>query len=130
MTDDQVFSFIKIEAAGTTKDDLDLTTRQLRLEIEEFDPEIVFITEQVQIPEGAKPLDPLTLGVLATLISSTILPKFLEFLHAWSMRREGQTVSIEIQSGKDRTLKVQVPASMDRQQVKAWIQTIQDSVKK
>lgn len=131
MTSEQVLPLtVKIESADTTNDELDSITRQLRLELEDLDPGIVFITEQAQIPEGAKSLDPLTLGALATLISSAVLPKFLEFLHAWCMRQEGQTVSIEIQNGKDRALKVQVPASMDRQQVKAWIKTVQDSVKK
>lgn len=131
MTSEQPLSLaITIESPTSTTDELDVITRGLRMELEDLDPQIAFMAEENQPPQGAKAIDGSIPGLLVIAIGPTVLMKFLEFLHAWCMRREGQTISIEIQQGKDNTIKIQVPASMDRQEVNAWINNVQKSLKK
>ena len=53
---------------------------------------------------GAK--DRLLLGMLAVSVGPVLLPKFLDFLHAWSMRREGRTVKVKLQTAEGAALEV------------------------
>lgn len=49
-------------------------------------------------PEGAKG-DPFTLGVLALAIVPALLPKLVDFLQAWTLRRRARTIKLEMPGG-------------------------------
>jgi hypothetical protein len=44
--------------------------------------------------------------MLAVAVLPTVVPRLIEFLQAWSMRGEGRTVKIKVQTG-DRSVEVE-----------------------
>lgn len=109
-------------------EELEALTRQLSQELRELDVERVEPISGGAAPEGAKGLDPVMLGMLAVWAGPIVLPKFLEFLHAWAMRREGRTVKVKLQKADGSALEVEVPAAMPPAQVKTWISAVSEAL--
>jgi hypothetical protein len=111
-------------------EELDRLTRQLRDEILELEVESVEPVKGAPAPEGTKGVDPMILGALAVTVGPTVLTKFLEFLHAWAMRREDRTVKLKIQTEGGAMLEVEVPATMSPAEVKQWINSLNETLGK
>jgi hypothetical protein len=82
-------------------EDLDALTRQLSDEFRDMGVERVEPMPGGDLPAGAKGamgVDPNLLGILAISVGQVLLPKFLDFLHAWAMRREGRTVKVRLRN--------------------------------
>jgi hypothetical protein len=107
-------------------EDLAEATRNLATELREMGVETTQPLGE-EIPSGAKGVDPTLLGALV-VVGPLVITKVLEFVHAWSMRREGQIVSVEIGTPNKGTIKIEMPASMSMQEMKERIQAVQEMV--
>src|SRR5262245_58461536 len=87
-------------------EELEDQTRQLLREIRDLDVELVELTSNEAVPEGAKSAEVVTLGVLAVAVLPAVIPEVIKFLQAWSMREENRTVKVKTQVG-DRSLEVE-----------------------
>jgi hypothetical protein len=131
MTNQQTIEIL-IQAALDNGDaeELDRITRQLRRELLDLDVESVKFVESdaSETARGSKAIDPVVLGALVVAVGPTLLTKFLEFLHAWAMRREGCTIKIKIQSKKGALVEVEVPATTSPSKVTDWINMLNDTL--
>jgi hypothetical protein len=119
---------IQVALKDGDAEELEALTRQLRDELRELDVERVEPVTGSALPEGAKGVDPMLLGMLAVWAGPVVLPKFLEFLHSWAMRREGRTVKVKLQTAEGAALEVEVPATMSPAEVKTWIRTVSEAL--
>lgn len=113
-------------SSGTDVDasELDLLTRHLRSEIQELDVESVDLLKDKTTPAGAKAVDPVTLGALAVVVLPAVVPKLVEFLQSWTMRKENRTVKIKTQIG-DRSLEIEYsPKSMSQAELMNVVDTL------
>jgi len=115
---------IQIDQYGLDPEEIDRIAYQLCSEIREYDVESVDLIRGEPTRQGAKSLDAVALGGLMVVVSPILLTKFLEFLHAWALRREGRTVKIKIQTEDGTMLEVDVPSSMSPTEIKSRISTI------
>lgn len=116
--------------ADADAEELDRLTRRLRDEILELQVESVEPVRGAPAPEGTKGVDPMILGALVVAVGPTTLTKLLEFLHAWAMRREGQTVKLKLQNEGGASLEVEVPATMSPAEVKQWVNSLNEALEK
>jgi hypothetical protein len=86
--------------------ELDLLTRQLRIELLELQVESVDLVTSGKAPGGAKSAEAATLGALAVVVLPAVLPRLVEFLQGWTLRAEGRTVKIKTQVA-DRSIEVE-----------------------
>jgi hypothetical protein len=101
---------------------------QLRDEIKGLGEEEVALVTQDSPPESTRSIDPMIIGAVVVAIGPAVLPKFLEFLHAWAMRHEGRTVKISIKRQRGDSIELEVPYTMSLPEAKEWIATIQDTI--
>ena len=80
-------------------------------------------------PAGTKSIEPVMLGFLVVSLGPTVLTKFLDFLHAWAMRREDRIVKLKFQSKAGELIELEVPATMERGDVEKWIKMVSESVR-
>jgi hypothetical protein len=130
MADESAELIVRLKLEDGDDEQLDRLTRQFRSEARELDVESAEFISAGPAPEGTMGIDPILLGAIAVTVGPTVLTKFLEFLHAWSMRREGQTVEVEFQNEDGAAVKVKVPATMSKVEVKEWIETVSRSLPK
>lgn len=116
--------------ADAHAEELDRLTRQLRDEILEIEVESVELVKGPQAPEGTKSVDPVILGTLIVAVGPTVLTKFLEFLHAWEMRREDHTVKLKIQTADGAMVEVEVPETMSPAEIKERINLLNETLQK
>jgi len=90
---------LTISEAEADDEELDELTIQLLHDLRELGAGRVERASSDIIPEGAKPVEPFTLGALALVAVPAFLPKLVEFLQAWSLRGESRTVKIRTPSG-------------------------------
>jgi len=125
-------TYIQINLAVETDDgdpyEQAQTVYQLRDDIKGLGEEEVALVAQDSLNEGARSIDPLIVGALVVAVVPAILPKFLEFLQTWMMRREGRTVKISITRQKGESIEIEIPYTMSLPEVKQWITTIQDTI--
>jgi hypothetical protein len=115
--------------AGTDvpADDLDALTRGLRDEIQDFGVETVALQSRAAIPAGAKSVEAVTLGALAVTILPQAIPRLIEFLQAWSLRRKDRTVKIKATVG-DRSVDIEYPEGASEVAVQELIQKMTASL--
>src|SRR5207248_3136448 len=102
-------------------------TGYLRAELEDMDIESVTDVRNQAVPPGAKVVDPLSAGVLIVAVLPAVLPKVMEFLQAWTLRGEGQTMKIKAQRG-DRSVEVEYPMRMAPDEAKKHIDMVIDTL--
>lgn len=113
---------------GTDAEELDCLTRQLLAEIQELEVESVELVKDKAIPSGAKSVEAVTLGALAVSVLPTVIPKLIDFLQAWVMRRERRMVKIKTQTG-DRSLEVEYsPTTMSPDELKSLVDMLTGAV--
>jgi hypothetical protein len=110
-------------------EELDQLTDQLRAELEDLDIESVSFVHGQLTPPGAKVLDPITIGALAIVVLPAVLPKVVEFIQAWTLRSEVQSVKIKAQHG-DESIEVEFPKTMTPEEAKKHIDTVVDALSK
>jgi hypothetical protein len=117
---------LDLQLAQGGDEELDQLTRQLRQELLEVGVESAELVHQGKAPAGAKTgLDPVVLGGLLVAVTPMVMTKLLEFLQAWTMRREGRTVKLNIQTADGASVQMEVPQTMSPVEVKSWIDTIE-----
>ena len=57
-----------------------------------------------------------------------MLPKFLDFLHAWAMRKENRHIKVKLQAD-DKSVEIEVPQTSSPDEIKKWMKLAQDSLK-
>jgi hypothetical protein len=102
-------------------------TGYLRSELKDMDLESVTDVRNQAVPPGAKVVDPLTLGAIIVVVLPEVLPKVLEYIQAWTLRHEGQTIKIKAQHG-DRSVDVEYPLSMSPDEAKKHIDMVKDTL--
>ncbi len=96
MADEQTDVLIlQVELEDSDTEELDSLTRQLLNEIRELEVESAELVVAGSAPEGAKVVDPVTLGVIAVAVLPALLPKLIEFLQAWTLRGWGRTMKFK-----------------------------------
>ncbi len=109
-------------------EELDHLTRQLLGEIQELDVESVELAGDEVVPEGAKAVDPVTLGVLAVAVLPTVIPALITYLQTWSMRGAGRTVKLKTQKG-DQSVEVEYdPKTMSPAELKSLVETLNETL--
>jgi len=98
MPDSELELTIFIEDADSDAERLDTLTTYLQRDLRELGVDSVERSTAGAAPEGAKG-DPFTLGALALVVVSDLLPQLLEFLQAWSLRGEQRVVKIKTPDG-------------------------------
>ncbi len=98
MPDSELELTIFIEEADSDAEQLDMLTNYLQRDLRELGVDSVGRPATGAAPAGAKG-DPFTLGALALVVASDILPKLIEFLQAWSLRGEQRVVRIKTPDG-------------------------------
>lgn len=117
-----------------TQDDVDTDelyrfTRDLQVRLERLDVASVEPTSD-QVPQpGTKGVDPITVGALIVVVVQTALPKVVDFLQAWSLRNQGNTVKVEVQRG-NQAIKVEFSETTDPEKIKKHIETVLGSMEK
>ena len=86
---------LQIVSIDATPEEIDEMTRQLLTELRDLDLESAELAQGGPVPEGAKAVDPVTLGALTIAVLPTFLPKFLEFVQSWATRGQGRTMKFE-----------------------------------
>ncbi len=120
---------LEIGLTGADAEELDALTRQLCGELADLDGVSAAPVPGGAAPAGAKGVDPMLVGLVAVSVGPTLLTKFLDFLHAWAMRREGQAVKIKLQTPDGAALEVEVPASMPRAEVQQRVSELSAALK-
>jgi hypothetical protein len=69
---------------------------------------------------GQRDVDPLVVGTVLLTFIPIVLPKVLEFLQAWAMRRENSSIRVKI-TAKDKTVEIEVPSSLSPEEARRWI---------
>ena len=110
------------------QDQLDQTTRQLKLELQDLDVESIDLVHTQKSPEGTKSAEAFTLGALAVAVLPTAIPKLIEYLQAWTMRSEGRSVKIKSQVG-DKTIELEYsPKGISNQDLKELVTLLAGSM--
>ena len=130
MPDESAQLIVRINLEDKDDEQLDRLTRQFRNEVRDLDVESAEFVSAGPAPEGTMGLDPIVLGAIAVTVGPTVLTKFLEFLHAWSMRHQSQTVEVEIQNEEGAAVKVKVPVTMSKVEAREWIEMVSQSLPK
>ena len=130
MPDESAELIVRINLEDKDDEQLDRLTRQFRNEARDLDVESAEFVSAGPAPEGTMGLDPIVLGAIAVTVGPTVLTKFLEFLHAWAMRHQSQTVEVEIQNEEGAAVKMKVPVTMSKAEAKEWIEMVSQSLPK
>ena len=87
---------LEIQAGpDATPEEVDELTRQLLSELRQMDVDSAELLSAGSAPEGAKVVDPVTLGALALAVLPTVLPKVVDFVQAWSQRGQSRSVKFK-----------------------------------
>jgi hypothetical protein len=108
---------------------LDSLTHQLNYELQDLDIQSVDYLRLEPI-SGVKSTDPIIVGALLIAVGPTVIGKVFEFLQAWTMRREGLTMKIKIQTEHGESLEIEVPTTTSPDEVKNWINTLSNTLAK
>jgi len=114
---------------GTANDEeLDRLTRRLRQQLSELDVEQVQMASGGPVPAGAKAVDPIAVGTLVVTLLPAVVPKVMDFLHAWMLRDKGRTIKIRAAAG-DRSFDVEYsPGVTSEEDLKQLLQTFSDAL--
>ena len=114
---------------GTANDEeLDRLTRRLRQQLSELDVEQVQMASGGPVPAGAKAVDPAMVGTLVVTLLPAVVPKVMDFLHAWMLRDKGRTVKIRAAAG-DASFDVEyAPGVTSEEELKRLLQTFSDAL--
>lgn len=85
-------------SGGTDSDarELDLLTAQLRQRLLELDVTSVNAVRSDEIPAGAKPVDPITIGALLVTLTPAVLQAVVSLVETWSAHRRVGNVKLTI----------------------------------
>jgi hypothetical protein len=86
---------LEIGLEGSDAEQLDHVTRQLLSEVRDLEIESAELVKGGDAPEGAKAIDPATLGAIALVALPAVLPKLIDFLQSWVMRQHGRSVKFK-----------------------------------
>jgi hypothetical protein len=92
---------IQIDSSDLTNDELDQMTRQFLTELRELDVESAELVKTGPAPAGAKSPDTIATGVIAVTMLPTLLPKILEGIHFWSIRRSNRNIKFKGKIGRE-----------------------------
>lgn len=109
---------------------VDSLTRSLRQEILELDVESAEMASEGEVPEGTKALDMVLLGTLMVAVAPIVVTQLLEFLQAWTMRREGRTLKVRVETPEGSAVEIEVPETTSREEVQTWIETVRTGLPK
>ncbi len=86
---------LELFSEDTSQEELDTLTRQLLFELRDQDIELVELAGNGNAPKGTKAVDPVTIGTIAITVLPTFLPKVVEFIQAWALRGQGNTIKFK-----------------------------------
>lgn len=81
---------------GSDAQEVDALTAQLRRRLLELDVTAVEPVRGGEVPPGAKPVDPVTLGALAVTLGPAVLQAVVGLVDAWSRQRPVDSVKVSI----------------------------------
>ena len=121
---------ILIALEGGDASSVQQETTRLATELRQYDLESLQPVTAGEPPVGAKGFDPALLGALAATAAPIVLPKILDFLHAWTLRREGRVVKVKIQRSDGSAIEGEFPETMSPEQARRWIKTVASGLSK
>jgi hypothetical protein len=121
---------VKLTLEDGDEAQLDSLTRSLRKEILELDVDSAEMASEGEAPEGAKALDMVLLGTLMVAVAPIVVTQLLEFLQAWTMRREGRSLKVRLEAPEGGAVEIQVPETTSREEVQNWIETVRAALPK
>ena len=93
--------WLQIDTSDLTPEEVDLSTRQLLAELKEMDVDSAELVKAGPAPAGTKSSDPVAMGMIAIATVPTVLPKVVEGIHLWAMRRSNRNIKFKGKIGKD-----------------------------
>jgi len=110
-------------------EELGTITRQLVSDLKQFCTAVELGYADTH-DEGTKSGELEMLGYIAVATTPTLLMKFLDFLHAWAMRREGRVIKIKYEDKDGKSLELEVAETTKREEIEKWINTIRDTLER
>src|SRR5215216_2383641 len=108
MTHENTFNLsVQFTSKNETDRFFEENARSLREGIKQLGVVSVEFQKKEPAPEGTKSIDPVIAGALIISVTPTVLTKFLDFLHAWAMRRENHTLKIKIQTPDNSVIEIE-----------------------
>jgi hypothetical protein len=99
MNDQALELTVSLQDEEADADRLEQHTIQLRKEISELDVAAVDMARASQMPPRAKG-DPATItGIIVSLASAGVFAGLFELLKAWTLRRQGRTITLKAKTG-------------------------------
>ena len=119
--DEPIQLTLEVQAGpDATPEEIDELARQLLADLRQMDVDSAELLSAGPAPEGAKVVDPVTLGALAVAVLPTVLPKLVDFVQAWSQRGQSRSVKFKGKIG-GQDIEFEGPAD----ELKALISTLQ-----
>ncbi|MGD1091499.1 MAG: hypothetical protein ABSB35_05830 [Bryobacteraceae bacterium] len=87
---------IQLEGSGADPEEIDHWTRQLRSELEEMGSSELLRGDTQ--PQGAKSAESLTIGSVVIMVLPALVPKLVDFLQAYVLRRADRRVKVKTNS--------------------------------
>jgi hypothetical protein len=81
---------------GSDHGDVERLTAQLRRQLLELDVDDVALVRGGDVPPGAKPVDPVTLGALAVTLGPALLQAVVGLVETWTRSRPVRSVKMTI----------------------------------
>jgi hypothetical protein len=91
---------LDVVVAGKADSDpaeLDALTRELRRRLLELDVESVSAVRDQDVPEGAKPIDAITIGSLLVTLSPAVLQSVVSLVDTWASNRRVKSVKLTLE---------------------------------
>jgi len=97
MRDEAVHLTLAVEGGADSDDEeLDRLTAQLRERLLELDVQDVESVRSGEIPDGARPVDPMTVGALIVTLVPAVLQSVVALVETWSRNRRIGGVKLTI----------------------------------
>lgn len=114
---------VHVDKGDLDSNELSQLTRDLQTRLESTDIESVDLMREQAPHPGTKAVDPVTVGALTVVVVQAVLPKVLDFLQAWSLRNQGQTVRVKVQHGNE-SVEAEFSGTTDPDKIKQYIEII------
>lgn len=121
---------IEIQMPNFENDYITLSTRQLLADIKKFDVKSADLVKRETNAVGSKSVDPVVIGAVVITLLPNTLAQVLQFLHDWSLRKEGRTIKIKVQSKDGAIVEIEVPETISPVEVNRWISMVKKQVVK
>lgn len=119
---------IEVQMPNFENDYVDLSTRQLLADIKKLEVKSADLIKRETNAVGSKSVDPVVIGAVVITLLPNTLTQVLQFLHDWSLRKEGRTIKIKVQSKDGAVVEIEVPETISPVEARKWVSMVKEQV--